>query len=59
MDVTVLGLGMMGTTLAQLLLRAGHRVHVWNRTPAKAAALASVGALAAPAAADEIGRAHV
>lgn len=54
MDVTVLGLGMMGTTLAQLLLRAGHRVHAWNRTPAKAAALASEGAVVAPSAADAV-----
>jgi len=45
MEVTVMGLGMMGSTLAQLLLRAGHRVHVWNRSTAKTDALVREGAL--------------
>lgn len=45
MDVTVMGLGMMGSTLAQLLLRAGHRVHVWNRSTAKTDALVREGAV--------------
>ncbi|MFD0493920.1 NAD(P)-binding domain-containing protein [Streptomyces rhizosphaericus] len=45
--VTVLGLGDMGTALARALLRAGHRTTVWNRTAAKAEALAAEGALTA------------
>ncbi|MER7078809.1 NAD(P)-binding domain-containing protein, partial [Saccharopolyspora kobensis] len=34
--VSVLGLGDMGTALADALLAAGHRVTVWNRTAARA-----------------------
>ncbi|MCF7223393.1 NAD(P)-dependent oxidoreductase [Marilutibacter chinensis] len=45
--VSVIGLGQMGSTLARLLLEAGHRVTVWNRTPDKAAALLERGALQA------------
>jgi 3-hydroxyisobutyrate dehydrogenase-like beta-hydroxyacid dehydrogenase len=41
---TVIGLGNMGFTLARLLLRAGYRVTVWNRSPNKAEALAAEGA---------------
>ncbi|MGW0518698.1 NAD(P)-dependent oxidoreductase [Crossiella sp. NPDC003009] len=46
-DVTVLGLGQMGSALAAALLRAGHRTAVWNRTAAKTAALTAEGAHAA------------
>ncbi|TDC21187.1 NAD(P)-dependent oxidoreductase [Streptomyces sp. 8K308] len=42
--VTVLGLGAMGTALARTLLAAGHQVTVWNRTRARAEALAADGA---------------
>jgi 3-hydroxyisobutyrate dehydrogenase-like beta-hydroxyacid dehydrogenase len=42
--VAVLGLGIMGEPMARNLLRAGHRLIVWNRTPAKAAALVQEGA---------------
>ncbi|MGI5132010.1 NAD(P)-dependent oxidoreductase [Pseudonocardia sp. CA-107938] len=45
--VTVLGLGAMGTALARALLAAGHPTTVWNRNPAKAAALVEHGAVAA------------
>lgn len=41
----------MGATLARLLLRAGYRVTVWNRTSAKADSLGREGALLAPTAA--------
>lgn len=44
----------MGTTLARLLLRAGYRVTVWNRSPDKAAALIAEGARLAPTAAAAI-----
>ncbi|WP_067826817.1 NAD(P)-dependent oxidoreductase [Actinomadura kijaniata] len=42
--VSVVGLGQMGARLAQAFLAAGHRTTVWNRTPAKAEALAAQGA---------------
>lgn len=45
--VTVLGLGAMGSALATTLLDAGHRLTVWNRTPARAADLSARGAGAA------------
>ncbi|MET9318761.1 NAD(P)-binding domain-containing protein [Streptomyces sp. NPDC003038] len=45
--VTLLGLGAMGTALARTWLAAGHPLTVWNRTAAKAGALAAEGAVAA------------
>lgn len=42
--VTLLGLGAMGTALARTWLAAGHPLTVWNRSPARATALASEGA---------------
>ncbi|WP_433547083.1 NAD(P)-dependent oxidoreductase [Streptomyces sp. CA-294286] len=42
--MTILGLGLMGTALAEALLAAGHPVTVWNRTPSKAAPLVARGA---------------
>ena len=44
MKLAVLGLGNMGSALAHCLLKAGHEVSVWNRTPEKAGALAEAGA---------------
>lgn len=41
-----LGLGTMGEVMALRLLRAGHALHVWNRTAAKAASLVATGARA-------------
>lgn len=38
------GLGLMGAPMVRRLLAAGHEVKVWNRSPAKAAPLASLGA---------------
>ncbi|MEU6625796.1 NAD(P)-binding domain-containing protein [Streptomyces litmocidini] len=49
--VTLLGLGAMGTALARAWLAAGHPLTVWNRTPARAEALAAEGAKAADSAA--------
>ncbi|MDG4832546.1 NAD(P)-binding domain-containing protein [Solwaraspora sp. WMMD1047] len=51
--VTVIGLGPMGRAIASVLLRAGHPVTVWNRTPRRAADLVAAGATLAqtPAAA--------
>ncbi|MEV7424483.1 NAD(P)-dependent oxidoreductase [Streptomyces sp. NPDC091212] len=42
--VAVLGAGIMGAAMARNLCRTGHDVRVWNRTPAKAEALAADGA---------------
>jgi 3-hydroxyisobutyrate dehydrogenase-like beta-hydroxyacid dehydrogenase len=44
MEIGVLGLGHMGSGMAKALLRAGHRVTVWNRSPEKAEALIALGA---------------
>ncbi len=44
MDVGFIGLGQMGSAIALSLVKAGHRVTVYNRTRAKAEALASQGA---------------
>lgn len=42
--ISVLGLGAMGSRMAENLLKAGHSVTVWNRTPSAAAALSAAGA---------------
>jgi 3-hydroxyisobutyrate dehydrogenase-like beta-hydroxyacid dehydrogenase len=44
MKIGFIGLGHMGSVMAQNLLRAGHELVVYNRTPAKAQALVSNGA---------------
>lgn len=51
MDIGMIGLGEMGGAIAANLLKAGHRVRVWNRTPERAQPLAAAGAqvVAAPA----------
>jgi 3-hydroxyisobutyrate dehydrogenase-like beta-hydroxyacid dehydrogenase len=51
-DVSVIGLGAMGSALADAFLRKGHSVSVWNRTPGKAAALVANGAAEAATVAD-------
>ena len=48
-EVTVLGLGSMGSTIAKLLIASGHRVTVWNRTTEKARDILNAGAQLAPA----------
>nr|WP_258010263.1 NAD(P)-binding domain-containing protein [Pseudomonas protegens] len=40
-DVSVVGLGAMGTIMAQAFLTQGKRVAIWNRSPDKATALTS------------------
>lgn len=42
--ITFLGIGLMGEPMVRRLLAAGHAVTAWNRTHAKAAALAPLGA---------------
>ncbi len=52
MDVGLIGLGKMGTGMAKSLLRAGHRVTVFNRTQTRAQALRADGAIVASSPAD-------
>ena len=47
-EVTVIGLGNMGSALARVLLENGRAVTVWNRSPEKAAPLVDKGAVLAP-----------
>ena len=47
MKIAFLGLGTMGAPMATNLLRAGHDLVVWNRTPSRAAPLCALGARAA------------
>jgi 3-hydroxyisobutyrate dehydrogenase-like beta-hydroxyacid dehydrogenase len=44
MDIGFIGLGAMGTGIASNLLKAGHKVTVWNRTASKAEGLVAAGA---------------
>ncbi len=58
-SVTLLGLGTMGHGMAMNLLKAGHPLTVWNRTRAKAEALAESGAAIADTPASAAGNASV
>ena len=53
-EITVVGLGRMGSALARALLAAGRKVTVWNRDGAKALPLGEAGARVAPSLADAI-----
>jgi 3-hydroxyisobutyrate dehydrogenase-like beta-hydroxyacid dehydrogenase len=44
MDVGIIGAGAMGSGMARSLMKAGHRVRVWNRSPGPVEALAREGA---------------
>src|SRR5581483_10844545 len=55
MDVGFIGLGKMGAGMAANLLRAGHRVTVWNRTREREKPLLDLGAHAAGTVADACG----
>jgi 3-hydroxyisobutyrate dehydrogenase len=57
--VAVLGLGTMGSGIAQRLLEEGFAVEVWNRSPGPAAALAKAGATAHADAAGAVARVDV
>ncbi|MFH9083290.1 NAD(P)-dependent oxidoreductase [Streptomyces sp. NPDC017673] len=52
--LTLLGTGAMGTALGRAWLAAGHPLTVWNRTPARTAALTAEGAVAAGSAAEAV-----
>ncbi len=47
-DITVIGLGLMGSALARAIQRAGHDLTVWNRSPAKMQPFIDDGVAAAP-----------
>jgi 3-hydroxyisobutyrate dehydrogenase-like beta-hydroxyacid dehydrogenase len=44
MDIGFIGLGEMGAAMVANILKAGHQVRVWNRSPERAQALADAGA---------------
>jgi 3-hydroxyisobutyrate dehydrogenase-like beta-hydroxyacid dehydrogenase len=52
--VTVIGLGAMGSTMAEVFLAAGHPTTVWNRSPGKASKLVAAGAVEAATAAEAV-----
>jgi 3-hydroxyisobutyrate dehydrogenase-like beta-hydroxyacid dehydrogenase len=52
--VTVIGLGPMGRAMVTTLMKAGHPVTVWNRTPSRAAELVRAGAALAPTPSDAV-----
>jgi 3-hydroxyisobutyrate dehydrogenase-like beta-hydroxyacid dehydrogenase len=47
MKIGFIDLGQMGTAIAERLIKAGHELTVWNRSPGPAQALAAQGAVAA------------
>jgi len=52
--VTLIGLGPMGQAMVHTLLREGHQVTVWNRTPSRAADVVGAGAKLADSPADAV-----
>jgi 3-hydroxyisobutyrate dehydrogenase len=56
-NITVLGLGAMGSRMASALLRGGHTVTVWNRTQGKSVDLLAQGAVWAPSPAAAVAQA--
>jgi 3-hydroxyisobutyrate dehydrogenase-like beta-hydroxyacid dehydrogenase len=59
MDVAFIGLGQMGKAMAANLLRAGHTLHVWNRSRGAALELEPLGARVAAQPAEAAARAEV
>ncbi|MDI3405806.1 NAD(P)-dependent oxidoreductase [Streptomyces cavernicola] len=53
-DVTVLGLGAMGSAIARNYLERGYRTTVWNRTASRAESLVEAGATATATAAEAV-----
>ena len=58
-EISVLGLGSMGLTIARLYLDQGYKVTVWNRSSEKADALVAKGAVLARSAAEAVRAAKV
>ena len=59
LSIAVLGIGRMGLPMARRLCQAGHTVHAWNRTRAKAEVLAADGATVHGSAADAARQADI
>ena len=53
-DVTLIGLGAMGSALAHAFLKAGHKITVWNRTQSKAEPFVAIGAKSATNVSDAV-----
>ncbi len=53
-EITMIGLGAMGSALARALLKSGHGLTVWNRTPQKMEPFAALGAETAESVADAV-----
>lgn len=58
-NVTVIGLGSMGATLARVLLKKGYQVTVWNRSIEKAESLLEDGVIVATSVASAISASEV
>lgn len=52
--ITILGTGLLGSGFTRALRKKGEQVRVWNRTPDKARALESIGAVAVAVAAEAV-----
>lgn len=59
MKVAVIGIGRMGSAIAEAIVKAGFDVTVYARTAAKAEPLAALGARVAPSIADAVAQADV
>ena len=59
MDIGFVGLGPMGSAMAQRLLDAGHGLHVWNRSPERAEPMVAAGAVLAGSPAEVARRAAI
>ena len=59
MKIAFIGLGNMGTGIAQSILKSGHDLIVWNRTATKAGPLVALGAHAATTAREAAAAADV
>lgn len=57
-NVTLLGIGAMGSRMAENLLKAGHQVTVWNRSPEKTRPLMEAGASVAATPAEAVQQAE-
>jgi 3-hydroxyisobutyrate dehydrogenase-like beta-hydroxyacid dehydrogenase len=58
-DVSVIGLGNMGSALAEALISNGHRVTVWNRTASKCKPLSAAGASVAASVSEAVATAQI
>src|ERR1035438_407430 len=58
-SIGFIGLGIMGQPMALNLIRSGHKLAVYNRTPGKTAALEAAGARVAATPADAVRDANI